>query len=320
MRRTLLGILTTVLIAVAATAQDAATALSTARSLMANGQWKEAAVAIAPGLESAAAIKDADTREQALAALHFYSAVIHSRLGDSRKAESHLNQFFHWSPQARSIDQSKYDAKFVALFNKLAPASKSMTAMSFSSIYPRFEAGAIETTEPDADSWGSSPAMDILGSRIEKREWSEIVSRADRVKFIDEFWLRRDPTPGTAENEFRTTFRQRVAFADRVFATDGTRGATTDRGRVFVLLGEPSSVRRRPITRHDRVSVYLEDVMVNGNIEQWVYGRDQLPTRIAKDKVGFRFVTQAGIGNHALQREDVFAMQALIAATNPNQK
>ena len=320
MRRTLFGIITMVLIAATATAQDAATSLSSARSLMARGQWKEAAVAIAPGVESAAAIKDDDTREQALAALHFYSAVIHSRLGDRRKAETHLNDFFQFSPQARSIDQSKYDAKFVALFNELAPASKSMTAMSFGSIYPRFEPGAIEIPEPDADSWGSSPAMDILGSRIEKREWSEIVSQPDRVKFIEEFWLRRDPTPGTAENEFRTTFRQRVAFADRAFATEGTRGATSDRGRVFVLLGEPSSVRRRPITRHDRISVYMEDVIVNGNIEQWVYGRDQLPMAIAKDKVGYRFVTQAGIGDHALQREDVFAMQALIAATNPNRK
>ena len=319
MRRTLLGIITTVLISTTLTAQDAATSLSRARSLMAKGQWQAAASAIAPGIRQAAAIKDDDTREQALAAVHFYSAVIHSRLGDRNKAESHLNQFFQWSPQAR-IDQSKFDPAFVALFNELVPGSRSLMAMPFGAVYSPFEPAAAAGAEPDAGTWGNSPALDILGSRTEKREWNEIMSDAARQTFIDEFWKRRDPTPGTPENEFRTTFHQRAAFADRVFASDGLPGTRTDRGRVFILLGEPSSVRRRPITRHDRVDVYLEDVMVNGNIEQWVYGRDQLPIRIAKDKVGFRFVTQAGIGNHALQREDVFAMQALIAATNPNSK
>lgn len=319
MRRTLCGIITTLLITATLTAQDAATSLSKARSLMAKGQWKAAASAIAPGVRQAATIKDDETREQALAAVHFYSAVIHSRLGDRNKAESHLNQFFQWSPQAR-IDHAKFDPAFVSLFNELVPGSQSLGAMPFGAVYSPFEPAAISGAEPEAATWGNSAALDILGSRAEKREWNEIMSDSAKQTFIDEFWKRRDPTPGTSENEFRTTFHQRVAFADRVFASDGLPGTRTDRGRVFVLLGEPSSVRRRPITRHDRVSVYMEDVIVNGNIEQWVYGREQLPIRIAKDKVGYRFVTQAGIGNHALQREDVFAMQALIAATNPNQK
>jgi GWxTD domain-containing protein len=317
MRRTIFSIITMLWMAASLSAQDAATSLTKARSLMAKGQWKAAAAAIAPGVEKAAAIKDPERREQALAALHFYSAVIHSRLGDDQGAERHLNEFFQWSPQAHSIDKAKYDAKFVALFNELAPASKAMSAMSFGSVYSSFEPASLEITEPEAGTWGRSPALEILGSRGEKREWSEIVAMPDREKFIAGFWQRRDPTPGTPENEFRTTFNQRVAYADRVFGTDSLRGSATDRGRVFVLLGEPSSVRRRPLTRHDRVSVYMEDVLINGSVEQWVYGREQLPIRIGKDKVGYRFVTQAGIGDHALQREDVFAMQALIAATNP---
>jgi GWxTD domain-containing protein len=141
---------------------------------------------------------------------------------------------------------------------------------------------------------------------------------ADRERFMDAFWKKRDLQPETPNNEFREAFLQRVAFADYAFAAPDARGATSDRGRVFVLLGIPSSVHRRPLTPLDRVQIVDRTVILNGNIEQWVYTNAQLPVKIAKKYVGYRFVTQEGIGDNVLQREEPYAFQALMFAMNPN--
>ena len=58
-------------------------------------------------------------------------------------------------------------------------------------------------------------------------------------KAIDLFWVRRDPTPGTPRNEFREEFESRVALADKEFKFRNKRGALTDAGKVFILLGPP---------------------------------------------------------------------------------
>ena len=51
---------------------------------------------------------------------------------------------------------------------------------------------------------------------------------------------------------FKTGFDRRVAFADANFVqAEGTRGSMTDRGMVFVLLGPPTYVGRKPIRTGD---------------------------------------------------------------------
>ena len=82
----------------------------------------------------------------------------------------------------------------------------------------------------------------------EKRRWSELVSGAEWQEFVDKFWESRNPKPGNPDNTFKTGFDRRVAFADANFVqAEGTRGSMTDRGMVFVLLGPPTYVGRRPI-------------------------------------------------------------------------
>lgn len=61
---------------------------------------------------------------------------------------------------------------------------------------------------------------------------------AERERFIEEFWKKRDPSPSTEENEFRDEYYRRIDYANRVFR-EGTSGWTTDRGRAYILLGEP---------------------------------------------------------------------------------
>lgn len=60
----------------------------------------------------------------------------------------------------------------------------------------------------------------------------------ERKKFIEEFWKQRDPSPTSEENEFRDEYYQRIEQANHLFR-EGSSGWLTDRGRIYVLLGEP---------------------------------------------------------------------------------
>ena len=76
----------------------------------------------------------------------------------------------------------------------------------------------------------------------EKKAWKGVKTQAQAQELIDLFWVRRDPTPNTFANEFRTEFDQRVAFADRRFQEGRRRGALTERGRVVIVLGFPQEL------------------------------------------------------------------------------
>jgi GWxTD domain-containing protein len=89
--------------------------------------------------------------------------------------------------------------------------------------------------------WAKSPEAYFL-TPSEKEEWSKVASDADAEKFIASYWARRDPTPATAQNEFRDAIQRRIAAADEQFKTRRQKGSETVRGRLFVVLGAPSRV------------------------------------------------------------------------------
>jgi len=295
---------------------DPGDALALARTHIADKQYRLAADELSSAMDAAQAIATPVLRNQAVAALHFYSAVAYSGLADDAQATKHLREYFSMTPNAKGIDPSKFDRRFVALFNDLNQTTQ--TSSGFESYYPGFATFTTQNTKyTQPDAFGPNPALLILGTKAEQQEFRSLVASADREKFITEFWARRDPTPGTARNEFQETFNRRAEFADNAFATNDSLGAMSDRGKVFVLLGEPAYIRRRPIAEQDRI-VVIDNPIINGQIEQWIYTRDQVPMKMSKPRIMYRFVTQEGIGDHVLQRqEDAFAMQALAVATRP---
>ena len=70
-----------------------------------------------------------------------------------------------------------------------------------------------------------------------------LTTDAEREEFIGQFWLRRDPTPDTFENEYKEEHYRRIAYANRWF-TAGVAGWRTDRGHIFVMYGEPDQIKR----------------------------------------------------------------------------
>jgi GWxTD domain-containing protein len=73
---------------------------------------------------------------------------------------------------------------------------------------------------------------------------------AERNEFIGQFWQRRDPTPGTLDNEFKDQHYLRIAYANEHFASTlpGRAGVgwRTDRGRIYIMYGPPDERETHP--------------------------------------------------------------------------
>ena len=65
----------------------------------------------------------------------------------------------------------------------------------------------------------------------------------ERDRFIEAFWRKRDPIPGTPANEFREEHYRRLEHANRELRGEAfSPGWRTDRGRMHIVLGPPRSI------------------------------------------------------------------------------
>ncbi len=77
---------------------------------------------------------------------------------------------------------------------------------------------------------------------ISSRERAELLALEDareRERFVDLFWARRDPSPGTLRNEARENHERRLAQSDALFREGAVSGRHSERGRIQQLLGPP---------------------------------------------------------------------------------
>jgi len=79
----------------------------------------------------------------------------------------------------------------------------------------------------------------------ERNAFKNLQSNPELEHFIEQFWQRRDPTPGTVENEFKEEHYRRIAYANDHFA-GGIPGWKTDRGRIYITYGPPDEKESHP--------------------------------------------------------------------------
>lgn len=79
----------------------------------------------------------------------------------------------------------------------------------------------------------------------EKTAFKRLATDDEREQFIEQFWLRRDPTPDTQENEYKEEHYRRIAYANERFAS-GIPGWKTDRGRIYITFGPADEVEDHP--------------------------------------------------------------------------
>lgn len=140
---------------------------------------------------------------------------------------------------------------------------------------------------PEYLNWGDS-AVRLLMMKHEKTDWAAVRTDADAKAFIDLFWARRDPTPDTPANELRQQIETRIKEADRRYRFGKTPGSQTDRGLVYVLLGEPNEIVtavRQPFA--STMPQFQRPV----NVHSWIY-RNAAAERVTGAKpmdIAFRF-------------------------------
>lgn len=92
---------------------------------------------------------------------------------------------------------------------------------------------------------------------LEKKVFQALDTNRERDAFIEAFWKQRDPSPGSEENEFKTEHYRRISYANRYFGRNAPKpGWLTDRGRLYIILGEP----RDRVTYAGKQNVYPSEV------------------------------------------------------------
>jgi GWxTD domain-containing protein len=79
----------------------------------------------------------------------------------------------------------------------------------------------------------------------ERQAFKQLSNDEERDQFIEQFWLRRDPTPDTEENEFKEEHYRRIAYANEHFPA-GIPGWRTDRGRIYIVWGPADEIESHP--------------------------------------------------------------------------
>ena len=121
------------------------------------------------------------------------------------------------------------------------------------------------------------PLLYIAEGR-ELSPWKRNLSVEAKRRFLANFWQRRDPTPGTPQNEKREAFYQAIEYANREYKEGGRKavaGWRSDRGRVFAKNGAPDDVFRR--RNEGRAPPY----------EVWRYSTGKGAYYIFADRTGF---------------------------------
>ena len=178
--------------------------------------------------------------------------------------------------------------------------------------------------------WEKSPESVYLATDDEKKEWKRIASDEEAEKFIALFWARRDPDLRTPANEFRERFDSLVKKADDLFPLGRKRGALTERGKAFILIGPPKSIAQKA---DSSIGSSFGSTGATGGVgtggqasilTQFLYEKAQLPPWAVVQSLDLKFQVDVGDQRESLldlgpaRRLEVRAAE--VALVNPRLK
>lgn len=101
-----------------------------------------------------------------------------------------------------------------------------------------------QTLAPIYQKWLDEEVVYIT-TPMERDVFLKLQTDRDRDLFIEAFWKHRESARGGSANSFRTEHYKRIAYANRYYGrTSPLPGWKTDRGRIYIILGEPTSVQK----------------------------------------------------------------------------
>jgi GWxTD domain-containing protein len=80
----------------------------------------------------------------------------------------------------------------------------------------------------------------------ERAAFLKLPTDSERDQFVEQFWSRRNPNPGSSENTFKEEHYRRIAYSTFHFSSRTLVGWQTARGGMYILHGPPDSVDSHP--------------------------------------------------------------------------
>ncbi|GJQ61653.1 MAG: hypothetical protein SCALA702_07060 [Melioribacteraceae bacterium] len=85
-----------------------------------------------------------------------------------------------------------------------------------------------------------------IAASSEIDQYEKLDSLNSKREYFYEFWKKRDPDPSTNENEFKIEYMYRLDYVNERYGSFYKKGYRTDRGRIYLLYGEPDQIDRYP--------------------------------------------------------------------------
>ncbi|HEY7752166.1 MAG TPA: GWxTD domain-containing protein, partial [Ignavibacteriaceae bacterium] len=80
----------------------------------------------------------------------------------------------------------------------------------------------------------------------EMNQYSKLTNEEGKREFMNTFWNARDDNPDDVRNEFFLSYLKRIDESNLKYSGMGREGWKTDRGRVFLLYGDPNEIEKFP--------------------------------------------------------------------------
>lgn len=93
------------------------------------------------------------------------------------------------------------------------------------------------------DKWVDETVKALI-TKEERDAFKALKTNEEKEKFMADFWAKRDPSPGTPENEFKTLYEDRIKTVNEKLAGGQKRPIDTDMGKTVLLLGNPSDQKK----------------------------------------------------------------------------
>ena len=131
-----------------------------------------------------------------------------------------------------------------ALFNPALFASSDKKEEKLTKQEKRRRKAALEENTSAYKKWIDDEVPYII-MEDERATFKKLTTDEEKEQFIEQFWERRNPNPGTPENEFKEEYYRRIAYTNEHYAS-GIPGWKTDRGRIYIMYGPPDEIDAHP--------------------------------------------------------------------------
>jgi GWxTD domain-containing protein len=221
-------------------------------------------------------------------------------------------------PHALSIDVPSLPAGHY----RLALAVLDDAGKSIADSHGRFDMlWSMDSWRPDVADFYEVTAATLLPT--DSAEIFRTLPTGEKERWVEEIWRRADPTPETADNEYRNEFRRRVDYANVRYSVYD-KGMFSDRGRIYIRYGDPDDVKIERVPVADRSLGYelrgeipeasrrqvtdtSSGTMDDRPYEIWEYdmrGKELVPRFGANEissGIKFVFVDEHGYGEYTLK-------------------